>query len=248
MARKNTFDFMLRNWAYDPDNVSARLVEADDGRYVLQMRIDMGILQMETQGQPDGTKVDGMDSWLDRLGIEAISDPEFFLTEEQKFEIDREFSQYYYRRLCWLSLHEFDRAVLDADHTLMLMDFICTYSDEPDWVACHEQYRPFVVFQRTEAMTLRMLEEKNPELAVEELNLGLDELQRILYGWENDTEIGTETAEMSNELKDLRSWIQQHYMLRATLQQQLDEAIASERYELAAKLRDRIQGSLKRKV
>ena len=245
MASKNNIDFILSRWKYDPDNVTARLVETDDGRYVIQMRVDLGILQMEIEGRPDGQKVDGMDSWLDRLGIEAISDPEFFITEEQKFEIDREFSQYYYRRICWLSLHEFDQAVLDADHTLMLMDFIRTYSDEPNWILHHEQYRPFVIFQRTEAMALSALEEDQPENSVAEINQGLAELQQILQERREDSDAVEEIAELTNELRELRSWVQSHYMLTATLQQQLDEAIEQERYELAAELRDRIRERVK---
>ena len=38
-------------------------------------------------------------------------------------EIDREFVQFFHRRVAWLALREFDRAVADADHTLALMDF-----------------------------------------------------------------------------------------------------------------------------
>ena len=208
---------------------------------MIQMRVDMGVLQMEVAGRPDGAKVDGMDSWLDRLGVEAIADPEFFITEEQKSEIDREFSQYCYRRLCWLALYKFDQAILDADHTLMLMDFIRIYSDEPDWVASHEQHRPFVVFQRTEAIALGTLEEGRPQVAIDEINLGLSELEQISQEWPDNEEIADEINEMISELRELRSWIQGHYSLTATLQQQLDEAIASERYEVAAELRDLIK-------
>ena len=30
--------------------------------------------------------------------------------------------QYYHRRICWLRLQYYQRAVMDADHTLRLMD------------------------------------------------------------------------------------------------------------------------------
>lgn len=242
MAKKNNIDSVLQCWKYDPDTVSARLVETEDGRHVIQMRIDLGILQMEVSGRPDGTQVEGVDSWLDRLGVEAISDPDFLINEQQRLEIDREFSQYYHRRLCWLALHEFEKAVLDADHSLMLMDFIRTYSDMPDWVACHEQFRAFVLFQRTEAMALGMLQESRPETAVEEINLGLTELEQIFCEWSDDDEIAGEISETIFELKELRGWIQKSYMLTTTLRQQLEEAVAAERYELAAQLRDRIRG------
>ena len=54
MARRKDIDSLLRAWPYEPGQVSARLVKASDGREVLQMRVEMGILQMEVAGRPDG--------------------------------------------------------------------------------------------------------------------------------------------------------------------------------------------------
>ncbi len=47
----------------------------------------------------------------------------FELDPARCMEIDREFVQFFHRRVAWLALREFDRAVADADHTLALMDF-----------------------------------------------------------------------------------------------------------------------------
>ncbi len=56
------------------------------------------------------------------MAIRAGDD--FVLSEEQCAEADREFVQFYQRRLCWLALREFSHAVADADHTtLAFMDF-----------------------------------------------------------------------------------------------------------------------------
>ena len=42
-----------------------RVVPGDDGREKIQLRIDMGLLQMEIDGRPDGTRPEGAASWLD---------------------------------------------------------------------------------------------------------------------------------------------------------------------------------------
>jgi hypothetical protein len=47
----------LSGWQYDPDRVSVRIVPGDDGRDKIQLRLDLGMLQMEFNGRPDGTKV-----------------------------------------------------------------------------------------------------------------------------------------------------------------------------------------------
>jgi hypothetical protein len=53
---RRDIDEALRNWDYKSGVVQARLVRAGDGREVLQMRVDLGVLQMETSGRPDGTR------------------------------------------------------------------------------------------------------------------------------------------------------------------------------------------------
>ena len=44
-------DPILRNWPYDPQTLSVRKVKGPDGRDVLQMRVDLGILQLEATGR-----------------------------------------------------------------------------------------------------------------------------------------------------------------------------------------------------
>ena len=50
MARKENIDRLLRDWPYDPHGISVRKKKGDDGRDVLQMRLDLGLLQLETNG------------------------------------------------------------------------------------------------------------------------------------------------------------------------------------------------------
>ena len=239
MRENQDIDGMLRDWPFEPGVVNARLVRARDGREVLQMRIEIGILQMETEKRPDGEMPGGAESYLDYLIGESISQPEdFHLTSEQCLEVDREFVQYYHRRICWLALRKFDRAVEDADHTLGLMDFALDHSADEQWLLAHEQYRPFVIFHRTQAAALGSLEQPGPERAVEQISSGLRRIRRLFQ--EADGEDEFDQDEMVGQLMDLQSWIRDRYSVGRTLTEKLADAVAQEEYELAAQLRDKI--------
>ncbi|MHC4403188.1 MAG: UvrB/UvrC motif-containing protein [Planctomycetota bacterium] len=233
-------DQVLRDWPYEPGAISARLVQANDGREVLQMRIEMGLLQMETKDRPDGERPGGALTYLDRLVEDSVHGGDDFdlNDEEQCFEVDREFLQYYQRRICWLALREFKRAVADANHTLSLMDFVLEHSSSEDWTVSHEQYRPFVLFQRTQAAALATLDESGPEAAIEEVNTGLERIRETFEKVEAEEEF--DENEMVAQLLELREWIRGHYDVGRTLAEQLADAVASEKYELAARLRDEI--------
>jgi hypothetical protein len=239
MARRHDIDRVLQEWPYQPGEISARLVRAADGREVVQMRVEMGLLQLETDGRPDGTRPSGSKTYFDYLQrIAAKSRDAFELTSEQCAEADREFMQFYHRRVCWLALREFRRAANDADHTLAFMDFVRDHSPDEEWTLSHEQYRPFVLFHRTQAVSLATLEEIGPEEALVELNHGLQSFRDLFIQY--DAEEQFEEDELVQRLIELRDTLRSQYDLKPSLSEQLAEAVASEQYELAAKLRDEL--------
>jgi hypothetical protein len=243
MAKRQNIDSILKDWNYEPGEVAARVVRGADGRDVLQMRIDMGLLQMEVDGRPDGGRPGGAETDFDYLLALAVHDgEEFVLSEEQCNESDREFVQYYQRRICWLALRDFRRAVRDADHSLAFMDFVRQHSPNEEWTMSHEQYRPFILFHRTQASALAALEEhgpeRGPEAAIEQINQGLNAIREFYVGV--DAEERYDDDELVERLNQLRESLRDHNHVGRTLQEQLDDAVASEQYELAARLRDEI--------
>src|SRR3954471_2164260 len=68
---KQDIDFILEGWEYKPGMVQARLVQAAGGRQVIQMRVDLGLLQIESAGRPDGVKPHGQTSYLAYLREQA---------------------------------------------------------------------------------------------------------------------------------------------------------------------------------
>lgn len=233
-------DHILRCWTFRPDMVRARMVKARDGRPVLQMRIDLGLLQMETVGRPDGRRPHGHPSYLDYLMERAArTTGVFVLSDRQCQEVDREFLQYHHRRLCWLALGEFRRAVADADHALALLDFASEHAPDLQWVSLHEQSRPLVLFHRAQAATLHALEEKTPEMAAEEIDRGLAQVQTAIALLSEEP--GPEETLMLEQLQRLRAWVRENCQEERSLQERLAEAIASEQYELAAQIRDQLR-------
>jgi len=244
MPQRQDIDAVLRGWPYQPGVISARLIRAKGGREVLQMRVELGVLQMEVDRRPDGQRPEGAETYLDLMTQLAVHDgAEFQLSDEQCVEMDREFLQYYHRRICWLALREFERAVRDADHTLALMDFAVAHSADTDWTLSHEQYRPFVLFHRAQAASLARLTEEGPEAAIEEINRGLDRMRQAYANVSAEEHF--EKDEMVGQLRRLQDWVRENYSVGRTLQEQLADAVAAEQYELAAQLRDQIAQRLK---
>ena len=240
MATPRDIDTLLKHWEFQPGEVNARLLRARDGREVLQMRVDMGVLQLETDLRPDGSKPHGAETYYDYLVGEAIREGDGFrLSKQQCGEADREFVQFYQRRLCWLSLREYRRAARDADHSLAFMDFVREHSPDEEWTLSHEQYRPFVLFHRVQAGALAALEDGGAEPAIREINAGLERFRELFerYG------AGEQYAEdeLVRRLEQMRQSVRKKYEVGPTLDEQLADAVRAEDYELAARIRDQIR-------
>ena len=123
--------------------------------------------------------------------------------------------QFYHRRVCWLALREFRRATTDADHTLAFMDFVRDHSPDEEWTLSHEQYRPFVLFHRTQAATLATLEETGPDEAMQELNRGLQQFRDLFSQYEAEEQF--EEDELVQRLLELRDTLREQYELKPSL-------------------------------
>jgi hypothetical protein len=236
-------DNALRGWEYKPGVIQARLVKAADGREVIQMRVDLGVLQIEKGSRPDGARPHGFPTYFAYLRDQARraekAGKPLVLSDEQCLEADREFVAFYHRRVCWLALGIYDRAIADADHTLAFMSFVRDHSPGEEYTQAHEQYRGFVLFQRTQARAYLEVEEKRPEAAINALRTGLDQLRSFFA--EHGAEEQMEDNAMVQHLEQFEASLRKKYAIAATLQEQLDRAVADEDYEKAARLRDELK-------
>src|ERR671916_2615171 len=98
---RRDIDEALQGWPYEPEpnELVAREVRARDGRTVLQIRIELGVLQLEVEGRPDGVRPHGFATFLDFLrhraagrglgpGGKAVS---WTMSSDHRSEADREF-------------------------------------------------------------------------------------------------------------------------------------------------------------
>lgn len=238
MKRPMHLDDLLNDWEFNPATLNVRLTKGKDGRDVIQMRVDMGVMQLETTGRPDGQPIEECETYLEYLQNRVLGEPDFRINEDQCNEVDREFMQFYHRRICWLRLQYYNRAVMDADHTLLLMDLCEKVSDDEEWNGSHEQYRPFVVFHRTQAAALGALDENSAEQAVQEINLGLETMSKFFV--KHDAEEHFDDDELVVRLSELRESLRTEYEVGQTLKERLSAAVEEEQYELAARLRDEL--------
>src|SRR5256885_3582181 len=56
---------ILKGWDYESGTINVRKVAGLDGSPKLQLRLDLGLLQMELTGRPDGQRPHGSESLLD---------------------------------------------------------------------------------------------------------------------------------------------------------------------------------------
>jgi hypothetical protein len=252
---RRDIDEALQGWPYEPDpgEVIAREVRARDGRNVLQIRIELGLLQLEVEGRPDGVRPHSYATYLDYLrhrattrgSSQAGGKSPWSMTAEHCAEADREFAQFYHRRVAWLTLQRYDRALIDADHSIALMDFVRKFATDPDYINSHERYRGLVLFHRTQAAAALALERRKPEEAIDAVREGMDRLI------EHQQAVATEADDTPNDalieqLRVLEREIRKNFSVEKTLREQLDEAVADEDYELAARIRDQIKAQARR--
>lgn len=56
---------LLQGWPFEPGKINVRLIEGEGGEQKVQVRLDLGVLQMELDGRPDGQRPMGFDSVLE---------------------------------------------------------------------------------------------------------------------------------------------------------------------------------------
>ena len=253
---RRDIDEALHGWPFDPEPgevVLVREVRARDGRSVLQTRVELGIMQMEVEGRPDGVRPHSFPTFLDYLRHRASTRSSaqgggkspWSMSVEHCAEADREFVQFYHRRVAWFALQRYDKTLQDAEHSIALMDFVRKYAPDPEYISTHERFRGLVLLHKTQATAAMALERRKPEESIDAIREGIDKLN------EHQQAVATDTDDTPNDayieqLRVLEREIRNNYAVNKTLREQLDEAVAEEDYELAARIRDQIRAQARR--
>ena len=236
---------LLRDWPHEPGAIKVRKIIGLDGREKLQLRIDLGVLQMEMTGRPDGARPQGCESLLayhQQRAARAVQRGENYeLTTEQCAELQQEGIQYYHRYLSLFQINDFAGVVRDTQRNLELFDFVIGHTDREELSWSLQQFRPYVLMMNTRARASILLAEgKFPE-AMREIQRGRDAIADF-FQRSNFPEL----AAKSSEIAFLDEWLEEVRAKRPLskleiMQREMETAIASELYERAAELRDAIK-------
>src|SRR5439155_1942079 len=111
---------VLRGWDFEPGTINVRKVSGIDGQPKLQMRLDLGLLQMEMNGRPDGVRPHGHDSLLEYFESQLKDHSErngtelgFHLTHDQCRSLREEAYMYYQRYISLFVLEDYQGVLRD---------------------------------------------------------------------------------------------------------------------------------------
>jgi hypothetical protein len=240
-------DPILEDWDYRPGKVTARKIIGLDGKEKIQMRLYLGALQMEASGRPDGCRPHGYESLLDyfqaiaRRFREEGREDEFELTPGDCAEIREEAMSYYYRYLGLFQLEDYAGVARDTERNLKVFDLVKDHARTDADKYALEQYRPYVIMMSARARQNIALDRNDFGAAYAILQKGMDAIRRFFDDYEPPG-----LAEKSEEFKILAVQAEQ---LRKrlprnpldVLREKLDTAVSEERFEEAARLRDKIR-------
>lgn len=234
-------------WPYEPGQVSVRRVRGADNRIKIQMRVDLGVLQMELKGRPDGARPHGYESLLQyqRERVDAYrrrngNDLGFALDPAECREIRDEALQYYQRYLANFVLEDYDAVAEDTRRNLEVLDLCGTYAAEDDDRFALEPYRPYILMMNAQSLALAAINRNDYPAAFEHVRQGVRAI-RATYERHGHPNAWRRSGEIQ-VLRALHREIRRHLpadRLRS-LKQLLRRAVRQERYEEAAKIRDQI--------
>lgn len=227
------------------------MIEADDGRTLIQMRLDLGIMQMESAGRPDGIKCEGFDSWLDyyeaqqsKHAASPANEP-FSLSAEDCNRIREEIVQHHHRYVALFVLDEYDGVLRDAQHNLRLIELCRQYGATEEEQTFLMPLLPHTIMMRCRAEVAKMAAAGDSKAAIARIDTALAEIRALIVDDEQDEE-ELASFEESGEVQLLRSLRESltprlPVSQRTELNERLQKALAEENYKLAAILRDELR-------
>lgn len=234
---------LLASWPYDstnPENNYRRLT-GEDHRMILQVREPLGIQQMEYEGRPDGFRPHGRGSWLEYYQNLAEGHSSFTLTDEDCQNLIQEGILYYQRYLILYQMNDWEGVARDTGRNLEYFDFLKTHVREAAHSLMVEQYRPYVMRMNAIARAWILWREGAHDEALTLLKRTLRDLAQL-------EEIPTEVFKMERQrsTKHIREVLEEFEKRRPEseaelLRKELRQAILSEQFEVAARIRDRLK-------
>ncbi|HWL93018.1 MAG TPA: UvrB/UvrC motif-containing protein [Phycisphaerae bacterium] len=238
---------ILTGWDYEPGQITVRKITGDDGAVKIQMRLDLGLLQMEVSGRPDGRRPHGVDSLLvyhqgrvEKYRERNGTDLGFELTAEECQSLREESVQFYHRYLAEFVLEDFEGVQRDTARNLEVVELCRRFAREENDRAALEQYRPYLIMMNSRAEVHLLLREGRFKTALARVDAGLSAIREVVTeNGEDDFEEMTEVSILSSLRHEIAARMPLDPMER--LESELEKAVEEERYEEASVLRSRIE-------
>ncbi|MBU1693725.1 MAG: UvrB/UvrC motif-containing protein [Verrucomicrobia bacterium] len=230
---------IVNGWDYDPGRVVARWIIGRDGRLRVQLRLDLGVLQMEPEGRPDGKQPRDHASLLDYY---RSLEPEVpALDPAACSELQQEAMQYYYRYLAFYALRHFDGVVRDTVHNLDILDLVERRASDDDTAWAFLQFYPYIRMMNARAYAEKNMAEHHEEEALAIIQEAVTDI-RAFWSRHGEEEVPPGSPEIE-ALTDLLGRLRGNRPRSRgeELREELDRAIAAENYEDAARLRDQLR-------
>lgn len=233
---------ILQGWDHDPDELQVRLVAGVDGRDKLQVRLDLGLFQMELDGRPDGRRPRGFESLLGLHEARARDAGDAYtLDEAECVALMREGVQYYHRYVALFHIRRYDLVARDTTRNLRLFAFVVAHAPREADRLQFDQYRPYVTLIRARALALQALDRDDHRAALAAIDDGIAGLRAFLR--DHDRQDQEEGMPELNFLTHWRAEIDRERPVGPAerLERQLARAVAAEEFEEAARLRDQLR-------
>ena len=137
---------LLRDWPHEPGQIKVRKILGADHKEKIQLRIDLGLIQMEMNGRPDGLEPYDCESLLEyhlrRAERATKKKEEYELSAEEVGELQQEGIQYYHRYISLFQLNDFLGVIRDTSRNLEMFEFVAEHSTNEDLAWSVEQFTP----------------------------------------------------------------------------------------------------------
>ncbi len=239
---------ILAGWEYESNQITVRKIIGDDGVNKIQMRLDLGLLQMEVSGRPDGKRPRNFESWLHYWEHERTrymerngTDLGFEIAPDACQALREEAVQYYHRYLAEFVLEDFEGVARDTARNLRVLDLCTEYARDEADRAVLEQYRTYLVMMHTRAQAHIALRKGAFKTALARVKAGLRAIYELFVEAEQQDsfEKATEVLILQSLRDEIAARLPADPMEK--LEVELQKAVEEERFEDAVVLRDRLE-------
>ena len=149
--------------------------------------------------------------------------------------------QYHHRYICLLQLEDYPAVIRDAERNLAVFEFVAKHADSEELSWALRQFQPQLLMILARARGAQALKAEDHTLAVQQVEESLEQI-RAFYREHSRAD----AAEASPEVQSLENWLEEirakrPLSARERLERALNDAVQSEDYERAAKVRDELK-------